>query len=238
MTISAPVSLFSDILNYLRLYAPALRGCTSPFLKIPQIQEFQHVSAPSRDCSRGGTTQPNKNIFQGQPILRIMLQTAGLRLSEYCAEITWQPCTVASWWRNHVPCRLAYRRVDCRAIAAAAGRSVSPRRYDESSGTPSAFMTGRSGGGSSAISARTSSSAPSSIILSKRPSQAAYRASRGGSTTMGRNRRPVGGPADGSDCHAVIERPVASRTSAARSRRWVSPGFRRAAVVGSRSASS
>jgi hypothetical protein len=35
MTISAPVSLFSDILNYLRLYAPAPRGCTSPFLKIP-----------------------------------------------------------------------------------------------------------------------------------------------------------------------------------------------------------
>ena len=55
-----------------------------------------------------------------------MLQTAGLRLSEYCAEMTWQPCTGASWWRNHVPCRLAYRRVDCRANAAAAGRSVSP----------------------------------------------------------------------------------------------------------------
>ncbi len=30
---------------------------------------------------------------------------------------------------------------------------------------------------------------------------------------MGRNRSPAGGPAAGSDCHAVIERPVASRTS-------------------------
>src|SRR3954453_18400710 len=173
MTISAPVSLFSDILDYLRLYAPALRGCTSPFLKIPQIQEFRHVKVPPRDCSRGGKTQPNKNIFQGQPILRIMLHVGCFRLSEYCAEITWLPCTGPSWWRNHVPCRLAYRRVDCRADAAAVARSVSQRRYADSSGTPSAFMIGRSGVRSSAISVRTSSAAPRSTMMSKRLSQAA-----------------------------------------------------------------
>ena len=102
-----------------------------------------------------------------------------------------------------------------------------------SSRTPIAFMAGSCGSSPSAWSAFTSSSAPASIMASKRRSMRPTSSARSGSMTTKRALSRSISDAPRSPCHSRIERPEASSTSSARTMRWPSPARSVAAACGS-----
>ncbi len=122
--------------------------------------------------------------------------------------------------RNHVAWRLVYDRSPTRPARRFIRRNVPAQMGGQFRHTVRAHR--RQARVQEASRARTSSSAPSRIIASKRVAIAARNASRGGSRRMAAE--PPRSRSPGGLCQAARPMPVPRQTSQARAMRWLSLG--------------
>ena len=218
MTISAPVRCGLGRLDLLRSCAASADARRRSGM--PGKREGRQGYAP---CCAASTPRCNKRKdFRRNHFPKI---ACSRRIRAWM--ICMQPCGWPAWWRNHVPWRLAYWRCQIAAPPRRLPAAISPAQMADSSGTPCAFIAGRRGSSPSASSARTSSSAPAASMAVEAPVD-------GGAQRLARRVEQDGGEAPRRRagharpaCQAVSDRPVARQTSQARTRRWLSPGFRR-----------